>query len=67
MDDDLVAFSADQNHEFEQVPGSVRPKNQPPVGILTKVIDHQGVFDGMEHVLLVHAVTVRRVVGPRTD
>lgn len=43
MDDDLVAFSADQHDEFEKVPCGVRSEDQPAVGVFAKIVDHQGV------------------------
>ncbi len=66
MDDDLVAVSADQDNEFEKIPCGVRSKDQPAVGIFTKVIDHQRVLDGMEHVVLRHAVTMSRRMNLHT-
>lgn len=41
MDDDLVAFPADEDNELEEVPSSVRSEHQPPIGILAQVIDHE--------------------------
>lgn len=67
MDDDLVAFTADEDDEFEEVAGRVRSEDQPPIGILAQVVHDQGVLDGMEHVFLGDLVTVRRVVDLHTE
>lgn len=66
MDEDLGAFLADQHNDFEEVASGVRSEDQPPVGILTEVVDDQRVLDGMEHVLLGDIVPVRRVVDLHT-
>lgn len=64
MDDDLIAIPADQDDKFEKVPCRVRPKDQPAVGILTEVVDHQRVLDSMEHVgRLTRWAMVSRLVG----
>lgn len=66
MDDDLGAFIADQHNDFEEVASGVGSEDQPPVGILAKVIDDQRVLEGMEHVLRGDIVPVRRVVDLHT-
>lgn len=66
MDDDLVALIADQHDDFEKVAGGVRSQDQPPIGILAKVVDRQRVLDSVEDVVLSNIVAVRRVVDLHT-
>jgi hypothetical protein len=66
MDDELIAASGDQDEEFEKISCGVRSEDQPPVGVFTKVVDHEGVLDGMEHVVLRHAMTVSRHMNLHT-
>lgn len=66
MDDSLVALARDQHDHLQQVAGGVRPDDQPPIGILTGVLDGEGVLDGVEHVGITDAVPAGRRVDVHT-
>lgn len=67
MDDDLVALAVDQDDELEDVAGSVRPEDQPAIWVLAEIVDDEGVFDGVEHVVIGDFVAPSRVVDLHTD
>ena len=66
MDDQLVALGRDEHHELEQVGGSVRSDDEPTVGIVTEIVDHERVIDGVEHVGVGDAVASGRKVDVHT-
>ena len=51
MDDQLVAFG-DEHNDFEKVAGTVGTDDQPPVGILAKVVDDRRMLDGVKEVVI---------------
>lgn len=42
--------------DLEQVRGAVGSDDEPAVGVPREVLDHQSVLDGVEHVVVGHAV-----------
>lgn len=58
--------SGDEDHEFEEAGGAVGADDEPPVGILAEVVDEEGVFDGVEHVVVGDAMAASRRVNLHT-
>ena len=66
MNDQFIAFGRDEHREFGEVGGVVGADDEPPVGILAEVVDEEGVFDGVEHVVVGDAVAASRRVDLHT-
>jgi hypothetical protein len=66
VDDQLVALGRDEHDELEQVGGSVRSDDEPPVGIVTEIVDDERVVDGVDHVGVGDAVSSGRGVDLHT-
>ncbi|MBF6841974.1 hypothetical protein HN289_20210 [Acinetobacter baumannii] len=67
MDDQLFTVGGEQDDQFEQVGGSGRTDDEPPIGILADVLDGEGVVDGVEHVVIGNAVTSGGSVDLHTE
>ena len=63
MDHQLVTLDGDEYDEFEQVGSAVWTDDQPPVRILTDLVDEDGVCDRVPHVVLEDAMST----GGRVD
>ena len=66
MDDHFVALSTDEDDNFEEVGSEVGSYDQPPVRVLADVVDQEGVFNGVEDVLISDAVSASRRVNLHT-
>jgi hypothetical protein len=58
--DHHLAALVDEDHEFEQIAGSIRSDDEPSVWILANVLDRQCVCNGMLDVEIVDAMPARR-------
>lgn len=62
MDDQLHVLDGDHDHDLQEVASPVRPDDEPPVRVLSSVLDGKSMVDGMEHVLFGDAVlSLRRM------
>ncbi|MEX2628233.1 MAG: hypothetical protein WD225_15210 [Ilumatobacteraceae bacterium] len=66
MDDHFVALSGDEDDNLEQLGRTVRADDQPSIGVVAKVVDDEGVFDGVEDVVVDNAVTASGPVDLHT-
>jgi hypothetical protein len=58
--DHHLAALVDEDHEFEQIAGSIRSDDEPSVWVLANVLDRQCVCNGMLDVEIVDAMPASR-------
>jgi hypothetical protein len=66
VDSEFVAVARDEHHDLEQVARSVWTDDEPPIGILTEIVDDEWVRDGMGDVVIVRAVASSRSMDLHT-
>ena len=57
MDHDPSPLRGDEDDRLEEVPGTIRPDDQPTIWIIAEVVDHEVMLDRMENVRIGDAMT----------
>lgn len=64
MDRELVALGSRQDDHLQEVARTIRPDDEPTVGIFAGIFDDQSMIDGVEDIFVGDAALSRRVVDP---
>jgi hypothetical protein len=67
VDDQLVAFSRDEDDNFEQVRGAIGADDQPSVWVFAEVVGDYRVVSGVEDVVVSDAVAASGRVDHHND
>lgn len=60
MNRELVAFHGHEHDDLEEIPGAIWPKDEPPIRIVTEILDRPRVIDRVDDVLGADTVPQRR-------
>lgn len=62
MNRELVTLGCRHDDHLQEVARTIRPDDEPTVGIFASIFDDQSMIDGVKHILVGDTVLARRVV-----